>query len=163
MRRTTSTAWHGATSEIGLWRSLPCMRRRLWRCRRCSYRSPRMRRGRRCMRRWWRGSVCWDLDRRRTQQKRPGASDYTGSHTQHLQKRLCPHLIGGRLNRTSHGERYTSKVCRQGSASSRGLKITKPRSGWSGESGLLGERPMALLPQAGTSIKGTKLNRQEHP
>src|SRR5882762_2409899 len=50
-----------------------------------------MRRGRPSMAGWWRGSVYWDRDRRILPQKRPGASDYTGSHTQHLymQKRMC--------------------------------------------------------------------------
>ena len=35
-------------------------------------------------------------------------------------------------------------------------KIVKPRSGWKGESGLLGSRPVALLPQVGESIRDTK-------
>jgi len=62
----------------------------------------------------------------------------------------------GRFDRASQEKVDTSKVCRGGLESSRGLKIVKPRSGWSGESGLLGERPMALLPQAGKSIRETK-------
>jgi len=43
---------------------LLCMRLRSWTYPQCAYRLRQIRRGRPCRRRWWRGSVCWDRDRR---------------------------------------------------------------------------------------------------
>ena len=85
MRRSTSTAWRGATSVIASWPSLLCMRPRLWTCRRYSYRLPRMRRDRRSVRRWWRGSFCWDRDRRKIKSKDPVYGNIPG-----LQHNICP-------------------------------------------------------------------------
>src|SRR5262245_33102321 len=44
MRRSMSTVWRGAIFGIELWRSLPSMERRLWRCRRCFFLLRRTRR-----------------------------------------------------------------------------------------------------------------------
>ena len=77
--RSTSTAWRGATFEIGSWHNWHSMRRRLWRCRRCSYPLPRMRRDRRCMRKWWRGSVCWDQERKKSKCKDPASGIHRAS------------------------------------------------------------------------------------
>ena len=56
---------------------------RSWTCRRCSYRLPRMQKGKRSMTRCLTGSYCWDRDRRRLKRKRPGILPYTGSLPQH--------------------------------------------------------------------------------